>query len=195
MPPKILMFSKEFNRGEAVSEFIASFCGRIREKAAVDLVCYHPNYSAEGLFDGRLSVYKVPFVLNADTYFNWVILMNNELKSKGRELAEGTDYFLVIANDWTSYPAASAVATLFNIPLVTIFHSTEHNRGFSYENSRPISDIEWEACFASRRVVATSADCRNSLAYDLKIPAEKILDVEGLIGFLDLLEEVSIHSK
>ncbi|MFH0962124.1 MAG: hypothetical protein V1820_05590 [archaeon] len=195
-PPKILVFAKEFNPGDPASDFIAGFAGEMRKKEiSIDLVTFAPEYSKETQLDGFLNVFRVPFMLHGDSYFNWLLLMNGELKKKGRELAEDVDYLLVLASDWTGYPAASAISTLFNIPLVTVFQSTENNRGFSSENSRPISDIEWEAGYTSRRVVAMNENCRNSLIYDLKIPAEKIISTEGLFSFISLLEEVVIHRK
>jgi hypothetical protein len=189
----ILIFSKEFNRGEPVSDFCHHFAERMKERGIrCDLVCFGVgNEETVPMLDGYLTIHRVPFVLHADSYFNWVMLMNNELKRKGRELAESQEYVLVIGNDWTSSPAATSIASFFNIPLATIMHSTEQNRGFHYDNSRPISDIEWEACYMSRRVVAMTADCRNSLLFDLKVPADKILSAENLFEYLRLLEEVA----
>lgn len=193
MPPRILVFSKDFNRGEPASDFAFSFAEKMRLRGInVDVVAYSTlGASTEKLLAGYMTVSNIQFLLHADTYFNWVMLMNNELKRKGRELAEANDYLLVLAIDWTSAPAASSIASFFNIPLVTAFLSTEHNRGFSYENSRPISDIEWEAAFMSKRVVAMGEDCRNSLLYDLKIPADKILSADNLFEYLRLIEEVA----
>lgn len=195
-PFRVLVFAREFNRGDAVSDFCYFLSGKMKALGiATDLVCYSPEYSEAEFPENALSVFRVPFALNADTFFNWALLMNAELKRKGRELAEKREYLMVIGNDWTGYPAASSIAALFNIPLATVFSSTEQNRGFSYENSRLISDIEWEASDSSRRVVALSNDCRNSLVYDLKVPQEKILTVDGLLEYVRLLEEVLVEKK
>ncbi len=193
--PRILIFAKEFNLGEPISSFCEFFAFRMAEHGIeCDLVVFGGGDGipyAEKRLAGALTVYRAPFQMHANTYFNWILLMNNELKRVGRRLAEENEYVLVLANDWTSAPAASSIAAYFNIPLVTAMHSTEQNRGFSYENSQPISDLEWEACYLSKRVVAMNADCRNSLAFDLKVPSDKIITVEGLFDYTGLIKEVA----
>ncbi len=127
------------------------------------------DYDVDGVH-----VHKVNFILQADNVFNWVMLMNNELKRRAVELNDEKKFDIIHVHDWTAGPAGMSLAKLFGVPLISTFHSTEHQRGFGAYVSQAISDVEWWLAYESRYILVTNDATKNSLINDLKVPSDKI---------------------
>lgn len=172
----LLMFAPCFNHGEPVSEYCRILATFLTSKKGwtVDLVCFD-TYAHDETISENFHIHRVPFMVHADSYFNWAMLLNNEFKMEGRELAKKRQYSLIHANDWATAPAAISLAKYLELPSAITIHSTENQRGFGAPHSRMISTMEWFACFEIQKIIVPSNDTLNSLKYDLGVPEGKML--------------------
>jgi len=174
---KVLLFTREFNRGERVSEYcrsIASFLAG--QNIEPHVICFDLADKDEVV--NGINVHRVSFMLHGESLFNWAMLMNNELKRRARELYESEGFDLVHANDWTTAPAAISVANLTGKPFVLTIHSTEHERGFGIKHSGIISSVEWLGAYEATRVVATNKNTYSSLLGNFRVPEKKLSLIE-----------------
>ncbi len=174
---RVLMFSREFNRGEYVSDYCRNIAGFLSKKGIEPhLICFDIR-DGEEVVDG-MHVHKVSFMLHGESLFNWAMLMNNELKRRARELFETTGFDLIHANDWTTAPAAMSISKFTGKPLVLTIHSTEHERGFSTKHSGIISSVEWLGTYEATTVVATNRNTYSSLLKNFSVPQNKLTLIE-----------------
>jgi hypothetical protein len=87
-------------------------------------------------------------------------------------------YDVIHAIDWETVPAGLVIARRLDRPLVVTFQSAEHNRGFASPESGLISEMEWCGAFHAAAVIATNDDTRDSLAFDLDVPADKLRTID-----------------
>jgi glycosyltransferase involved in cell wall biosynthesis len=89
------------------------------------------------------------------------------------ELAQNSQFDVVHAHDWMTYPAGIAVAAISGKPLIVHVHSTEFDR--SGENvNQMIYDIEREGMERADRVIAVSHFTRNIVISRYGISNEKV---------------------
>lgn len=79
------------------------------------------------------------------------------------QIARETQFDVVHAHDWMTYPAGLAVAGLTGKPLVVHVHSTEFDRSGEHVNQR-IYDIERQGVHEADRVIAVSHLTKKILA-------------------------------
>lgn len=174
MASRVLIFNTSFSPGDQISDY----CGALGRALAlrgveVHLVCF--DEAAKDFVQDGVNVHAVSFLLHLDNFFNWAMLMNNELKRRARELVdEGLRFDVVHANDWTTFPAALSIARLIETPLFVTFHSTEQGRGFGAQQSQVISDLEWWAGYEAKKLLVHDDATAASLVNDLKVPRNKI---------------------
>jgi len=175
----LLMLAREFNHGEPVSDYCKALAMFLTSKKGwtVDLVVFGSlTHSSDETLSENFHVHRVPFPIHTDSYFNWMMLVNNEFKLKGRELYTKKRAFDIIhANDWSTAPAAISLSKYLELPVTMTLHSTENQRGFGTPHSSIISTMEWFACFEIPKIIVSSNDTLNSLKYDLGVPEGKML--------------------
>jgi glycogen(starch) synthase len=171
---KVLVLSREFVRGEIISEYVKSLAEFLAGRGIeTHIVCFG-GYQADERLGERIHVHKVPLIIHGDNLFNWSMLMNNELKRKAREIFEGAGFDLIHANDWITSTSAISIAKFTEKPLVVTIHSTEKERGFGTPHSGLISDMEWWLTYEAGCVIANNESTYNSLRHDLQLPEEKV---------------------
>ncbi len=171
---RALILSREFNPGDFISDYSKDIAIHLASSGMEVHIISFGERDEELKLSDRVTVHKVHFMLHADNFFNWVMLMNNELKRKGRELFEKVGFDGVYANDWTTAPAAISLSQLENVPLCVTIHSTERERGFNMPHSSMIADMEYDLATKTTKVFVESQRTLDSLVTDYKIPKEKI---------------------
>ena len=196
---KVLMLAKEFRHGDYTSDYCKNLAEFLTLQGfEVNLVCFG---DAEGkTLEHNFWVHRVPLKIHGDSFFNWMMLVNNELKGKGREIFEESEFDLIHGNCWLTSPAATILSKFSGKPLVMSIHSTEQERGFGSAHSRVISDIEWMACYEASHVIVDNGGTYGSLKNDLGVPEGKISQVDiSKFGWqskvLDIYEKVLRDKK
>ena len=170
---KILMLAERMQPGNGVSDY----CGKLSSILSENGYEVHIAFFSGSDYTERIgNIYKhgISFVLHGNNLFTWAMMMNNELKRRGREIFNEHGFDVIHANDWLTTPAGIAMKKLTGKPLLVTIHSTENERGFSDPQSPSISDIEWWACYEAAKVLVSSQRTFHSIKNDLGVPAEKI---------------------
>ena len=170
MVERILLLAKDFNGNEYVRR-LGSFLAKQGKR--VDLIYFDSSEKTEQI-EVNFNAHSITLILNADNIFNWAMLMNNEIKRKGRELSNKLEFDIIHGNDWITAPAAMTLKKLTEKPLVMTIHSTEHVRGFGGPHGGIISDLEWWSSFEADYIISCDEKTFNSLRNDLKIPDSKL---------------------
>jgi glycogen(starch) synthase len=89
------------------------------------------------------------------------------------DLARGTEFDIVHAHDWLTFPAGMAVAAHTGRPLVVHVHSTEFDRSGENIDDR-VYEIERRGVHAAARVIAVSHLTRRILENRYAVPHDKI---------------------
>jgi len=177
---KVLFLTREFVNGESISEYVRSLALFLADKGIeVHIVCFS-NSLEETKLGESIHVHKVPFLIHGNNFFNWSMLMNNELKRKSREIFEWKGFDIIHGNDWVTSTSAISMAKFTEKPLIVTIHSTEKERGFSTNHSGMISDMEWWLTYEAGCVLSNNESTYNSLRNDLQLPEEKIKLVSPL---------------
>jgi len=88
-------------------------------------------------------------------------------------LAANTDFDVIHAHDWITFPAALAVAAVTGKPLVVQVHSTEFDRSGEHVNQQ-IYDIERRGMHAACRVIAVSHLTKSIIEHRYGVASSKI---------------------
>lgn len=96
-------------------------------------------------------------------------------------IALESDFDVIHAHDWMTYPAAMLAKRLTGKPLVAHMHAMEKDRSGSNMNSE-IAHIEWAGLDAADKVVAVSHYTKSKIIEIYKIPAEKIEVVHNAVS-------------
>ena len=195
MVERILLLAKDFHNNEYVKQ-LGSFLAKQGKR--VDLVYFDSCEKSEQV-EVNFNAHSITLVLNADNIFNWAMLMNNEIKKKGRELFEKFGFDIIHGNDWITAPASMTLKKLTEKPLVMTIHSTEHVRGFGGPHGGIISDLEWWSGFEADYIISCDDKTFNSLRNDLKIPDSKLALIRPVEDWkektLDIYELVEKQKK
>lgn len=169
---KIVLLSKQFSDGEAVSEYTKTISESLaNEGHDVSIVSFDDGtyYS----ISDEVDVYRTPLNFDGDNLYNWSMMMNNELKEQVMQNV-GDDVDVIHANDWTTVPGGVSLSKNLESPLVLTLHSTENERGFEGEHAEMISELEWQGVYESDQIITTKEDTKNSVLFDLDAPDEKV---------------------
>ncbi len=174
MIKKVLLLSRELTDKESVSEYVKSLAGFLASKGIeVHIVCFSSSPEEVKLGE-RIHVHKVPLIIHGDNFFNWSMLMNNELKRCSREIFEWKGFDIIHGNDWVTSTSAISLAKFTEKPLIVTIHSTEKERGFGTKHSGMIFDMEWWLTYEAGCVLSNNERTCDSLRHDLQLPEEKI---------------------
>lgn len=168
----VVLLSKQFSDGEAISEYVKTIAEYLADEGhEVCIVSFDDGtyYS----IDDKVDVLRAPLDFEGDNLYNWSMMMNNELKEQVMQNV-GEDVDLIHANDWTTVPGGVALSKKLEKPLVLTLHSTENERGFEGEHAEMISELEWQGVYESDKVFTTKDDTKNSVLFDLEAPDEKL---------------------
>ena len=88
------------------------------------------------------------------------------------EVARRSDFDVIHAHDWMTYPAGLSVAALTGKPLVVHVHSTEFDRSGTHINQR-VYDIERAGMHGAARVICVSRMTRDIVTSRFGIPESK----------------------
>jgi len=88
------------------------------------------------------------------------------------EIARQSDFDVIHAHDWMTFPAGLSVAALTGKPLVVHVHSTEFDRSGTNVNQR-VYDIERAGAHGAARIICVSRMTRDILAGRYGVPESK----------------------
>src|SRR3989338_8173832 len=140
---------KSYDNG--IGDYCRRLINHISQKSAIDTLFFSENVFSKSF--GNASLHSVSFFLHADNLFDWVMLMNNELKRRGREIFTEKGFDIIHCNDWLTATAGISLCKITGKPLVITLHSTEHERGHGIPHSTIISDVEWWACYEASHII------------------------------------------
>jgi len=89
------------------------------------------------------------------------------------ELADDSEFDVIHAHDWMTFPAGLAVAALKGVPLVVHVHSTEFDRSGIHVDTR-IYDIERRGMHAAIKVIAVSYLTKNQVTHQYGVDPSKV---------------------
>ncbi len=138
-------------------------------------VIFHGSFESSWEETGS-RFHQVSMNISANSFFNFITLMNNELMRKANEIAETGSPILSV--DWSTAQAGMSLSKSWGTDLYALILSTENMRGFGIEESKLISDMEWELCYDAKKIFVISENVRASLMHDLSVPGEKIILTE-----------------
>ncbi|MEE2973449.1 MAG: glycosyltransferase [Planctomycetota bacterium] len=98
------------------------------------------------------------------------------------EVAKRTDFDVIHAHDWLTYPAGLAVSQLTGKPLVVHVHSTEFDRSGEHVNQQ-LYDIERRGMHGAMKVVAVSQLTKNVCVARYGVPDSKVEVVYNGVEF------------
>jgi glycogen synthase len=171
---KVLMLVREFNHGEFVSEYCKQLAFSLAKNDNETHIVAFGNENFYEKIHEKIHVHRNPLIINCNNFFNWAMMMNNELKRKAREIFETEGFDIIHGNDWITFPAAVSIAKLTEKPLVMTIHSTEKERGFAAEFSSLIEDLEWWSTYEARHVFVNNWSTYYVLKYDFGVPEIKM---------------------
>ena len=175
----ILLLSKEFHDGEAVSEYTKNIAEYLVDQDHEATIISFDDGSYYSVSD-EVEVERFPLHFEGDNLYNWSMMMNNEMKGRVTELMEDEEFDLIHANDWTTVPGGVALSKYNELPLVLTLHSTENERGFGGEESGVISELEWQGVYEAHKVLVNKGETRNSALFDLDAPENKLEMIDPL---------------
>lgn len=177
---KVLLLSKDFRDGEAVSEYTKHLAEYLVAQGHEATVISFDDGSYYSISD-EVDVIRVPVHFEGDNIYNWSMILNNELKKPAAELGE-EGFDIIHANDWTTVSGGVTLAKRFEKPFVLTMHSTENERGFEGEHAEMISELEWQGVYEADKVLTTKEDTKNSVLFDLEAPEEKVEVIDPYAG-------------
>jgi len=124
-----------------------------------------------------VNVHRVkPLNSEAGSFLEWIAELNLAMAFKGEELAETMDFDLIHAHDWLVGAAATVCKEIFQIPLLTTIHATEHGRhnGIYTEVQKFIHDKEIQLIDASDEIIVCSEYMKEDLVTTFKTDRKKI---------------------
>lgn len=137
----------------------------------------------ERMDEGVRVVSFCPYDLHPPDFMAWALEFNIALLEKAVGSLEG-DFDIIHAHDWMVGLSAKALKNIWNVPLVSTIHATEHGRQGGLHNSlqRHISEVEWNLCYESWRVIACSNYMRREMMAIFGLPQDKIKVIQNGIG-------------
>lgn len=168
---KVLMFSWEYpphmvgGLGQHVYD-LSRFL--VRQGVCVHIITprvkYYPDFQEEnGVLIHRVgSSYR-----EVENFKSWTFRFNSEAIREAVVINHQVGGFDVIhAHDWLVAYAGRSVAKIFEIPLVTTIHATEHGRNLGLHNrlQQEINEIEKNLALEADRVICCSQYMQNEIS-------------------------------
>lgn len=178
---KVLFLTRKFVDGDDISEYVKSLAETLVNEGHEAFVLAFDDGEYYSV-DERVEVERVPLHYEGDSLYSWSMMLNNEMKEKGRELFDERDFEIIHANDWLTVPGATAIKKYSERPFVLTLHSTENERGFNDPNSEVISELEWKGGYKAEKILVNRQSTYDSAVYDLDVPEEKIEVLNPLSG-------------
>lgn len=107
----------------------------------------------------------------------WTFSFNSEaIREAVRLNAEVGGFHVIHAHDWLVAYAGRALAKVYEIPLVTTIHATEHGRNLGLHNrvQREINEIEKNLALHAERVICCSNYMAQQISCLFNIPEQEI---------------------
>lgn len=169
---KVLLITHRFHDGEAAAEYAKTISEKLIEEGHnVAIVSFKDGHYS---VPEEVEVLRVDLTFEGDNFFNWSMMLNNELKGAATDVFGDEQPDIIHCVDWTTIPGGVTLSKHYGEPLVVTFQSTENERGFEGEHAGMISELEWQGSFEADKVLATTEDTKNSLLFDLDVPENKI---------------------
>lgn len=137
-------------------------------------VKYYPDFQEEnGVFIHRVgSSYR-----EVENFKSWTFRFNSEAIREAVVINHQVGGFDVIhAHDWLVAYAGRSVAKIFEIPLVTTIHATEHGRNLGLHNrlQQEINEIEKNLALEADRVICCSSYMQQEISSLFGRPVEDL---------------------
>lgn len=110
----------------------------------------------------------------------------------GAQIARDSDFDLIHAHDWLTYPAGIAAKEATGKPLVVHMHATEFDRSGENVNQR-VYDIERAGMEAADRVITVSNLTRNIVIDRYGIDPAKVITVHNAVEPVDRPDTVKVE--
>jgi glycogen synthase len=108
-------------------------------------------------------------------------------------LVKATDFDVIHAHDWVTFPAAMALSKSLNKPIILHVHATEIDRSGEYIN-RYIYDIEKEGMEAASAVITVSHFTADILSNRYGVPFDKIHVIHNGINPKEVVHKKPIEN-
>jgi len=95
-------------------------------------------------------------------------------------IADGSEFDVIHAHDWLTYPAGMAAAEVSGKPLVIHVHATDFDRSGGNVNPA-VFEIEMKGMRAADRIIAVSNLTRNTIIHNYGIEPEKVVTVYNAV--------------
>ncbi|PSO46630.1 MAG: 4-alpha-glucanotransferase, partial [Parcubacteria group bacterium SW_4_46_8] len=112
-----------------------------------------------------------------DTGSSETLTLMSAVRDYGRQaekIAQLTDFDVIHAHDWLTYPAGIAAKRVSNKPLVTHIHATEHDRTAGQGRNEAVYDIEKSGFEHADHVLSVSRYTKSILTDKYNISEDKI---------------------
>ena len=110
----------------------------------------------------------------------------------GAQIARDSDFDLIHAHDWLTYPAGIAAKEATGKPLVVHMHATEFDRSGENVNQR-VYDIERAGMEAADRVITVSNLTRNIVIDRYGIDPAKVITVHNAVEPVDRPDAIKVE--
>ncbi len=133
-------------------------------------------------------IYHAGSPIEVDNPLMWVLTISNEIERLASNIIYDEKIDLIIAHEWITFPAGISLKKAFNIPLLTVFHSTESIRTFGMSDPyiEAVKKIEWQAQFEASKVLTYDGGVYNQLRESYGCPEYKLLlnpaSIKALLG-------------
>ncbi len=126
----------------------------------------------------RTRYIEVAAPIEPNSFFNWRTLINNEMI----KISKGLRFNAVVCIDWFGSHAGITISQTRNVPLYSIFTSTEEMRG-NCQESPLIMQCERELAEKSERVFTHREDVKSVLGK--KVEVLSLEEIGGLVEDID----------
>lgn len=156
-----------------------------------------PDCAAYECMEG-VHVYRVPLPTSVSSiqFMDWVLQMNIALAEACDELIQaGYVFDFVHAHDWLVYGAAKSIKELYQLPLISTIHATEHGRNhgtITNELQQRIHELEWSLANESEEVIVCSQAMVEEIEKLFHVPEQHIHLIPN--GVECRLQESSIYN-
>jgi len=174
--------------GEDFTELIKSISQRRSQTTTLGSATWLEGLAAGRVEDIQEVVHSIQAMAAADNQYGSDLMGDAERYAKVvAALALKTDFDVVHAHDWLTYPAGLAVKAVTGKPLVAHIHATEFDRSGNHINQQ-VYDIERAGMHGADRVIAVSQLTKNVVVHRYGATAEKVDVVYNGVEFNGALQ-------
>lgn len=137
-----------------ISRFLA------KQDMEVHIITPRVRGAEDYLFENGVHIHRVGSpVFKEENFKSWTFAFNSEAIRKAVNLhMEGKGFNIVHAHDWLVAYAGRAIAKIFELPLITTIHATEHGRNLGLHSRMQIeiNEIEKNLALEADQVICCS---------------------------------------